>query len=68
LLLRLDHPASLDDVVAGGLFTVDILFRLSREHGQQRMPVIRCRDRNSINRGSSQNRRRVGFGEPVSGQ
>ena len=37
---RLDHPPAFDDVVADGLFDVDVLARLAGQDRHERVPVI----------------------------
>ena len=48
LALHLDHPHAFVDVVAGGLFAVDVLARLHRPDSGERVPVVRSRNRNRL--------------------
>jgi hypothetical protein len=48
LLGRLDALAALEDVVADGLFDIDVFTRLAGPNGNQRMPVVARGDGNGV--------------------
>ena len=58
---RLDHAATFDDVVADGLFDVDVLAGLAGPDGHERVPVIGRGDRHGIDVAVVEHAPEIGF-------